>query len=91
MIYTITHSFLKTNEQLLKMKVSLFSYVLDAAGASSNRGSREEENSLKISTHKEQPKSYTVANLSEWKIPASVNRQASPEVRLLLALGLFHF
>lgn len=56
------------------------SYITDAAGTSSDGGSKEEDNPLRISTNKTQPKPCTMENLSEWKISASVNRQASPEV-----------
>lgn len=56
------------------------SYVTDSAVAFSDDGNKEEEEPLKISTKKSQPKPYTLESLSEWKIPANVNRQASPEV-----------
>ncbi|XP_058250626.1 dual specificity protein kinase Ttk [Hemibagrus wyckioides] len=51
----------------------------DSAVAFSDGGNKEEEDPLKISTKKAQPKPYTMESLSEWKIPANVNRQASPE------------
>ncbi|XP_060725834.1 dual specificity protein kinase Ttk [Tachysurus vachellii] len=51
----------------------------DSAVAFSDGGIKEEENPLKMSTKKAQPKPYTMESLSEWKVPANVNRQASPE------------
>lgn len=61
--------------------MSVYIYnVTDAAGAFSVGGSKEEENPLRISTNKTQSKLYTMENLSEWKIPTNINRQASPEV-----------
>lgn len=59
---------------------SYISNVTDAAGASSDGGSKEEENPLRISSNKVHSKLYAVENVSEWKISASLNRQASPEV-----------
>ncbi|KAF5905732.1 dual specificity protein kinase TTK, partial [Clarias magur] len=55
--------------------------VGDSVGAFSDVGSKEEENLARMSTNKAQPKQYTVESLSEWRIPASVNRQTSPEDR----------
>ncbi|KAK3572419.1 hypothetical protein QTP86_032645 [Hemibagrus guttatus] len=51
----------------------------DSAVAFSDGGNKEEEDPLRISTKKAQPKPHTMESLSEWKIPANVNRQASPE------------
>ncbi|XP_060778292.1 dual specificity protein kinase Ttk isoform X2 [Neoarius graeffei] len=52
--------------------------VTDVAGASSDGRSKEEENPLRSSTNKAQPKPCIMDSLPEWKISASV-RQASPE------------
>lgn len=54
-------------------------YITDVAGASSDGRSKEEENPLRSSTNKAQPKPCIMDSLPEWKISASV-RQASPEV-----------
>ncbi|TTA40556.1 Dual specificity protein kinase Ttk [Bagarius yarrelli] len=57
-----------------------FELSQDSAVTSSDGGNREEdENQLRITTKQAQPKAYTLESLSEWKIPSSVNRQASPE------------
>lgn len=56
------------------------SYATDAAGAAGDGRCKEEENPMRISTNKAQSKPFTVESLSEWKIPANSNRQASPEV-----------
>ncbi|XP_072534958.1 dual specificity protein kinase Ttk [Salminus brasiliensis] len=53
-------------------------HIADAAGTHSERGGREVETPLRISTQYGQPKS-NVESSSEWKIPARINKFASPE------------
>uniref|UniRef100_A0AAR2KFP4 Protein kinase domain-containing protein n=1 Tax=Pygocentrus nattereri TaxID=42514 RepID=A0AAR2KFP4_PYGNA len=49
----------------------------DIAGYDAGR--KEEENPLRVSTNNVQPKPNFVESSSDWKIPARINRYASPE------------
>uniref|UniRef100_A0A8B9KY47 Protein kinase domain-containing protein n=1 Tax=Astyanax mexicanus TaxID=7994 RepID=A0A8B9KY47_ASTMX len=51
----------------------------DAVSTHSDGGGRAEETPLRISTNNWQPKSNAVESSSEWKIPARINKFASPE------------
>ncbi|KAL6488866.1 hypothetical protein MHYP_G00026070 [Metynnis hypsauchen] len=53
--------------------------IADTAGTHSNAGRKEEENPLRVSTNNVQPKPNFVESSSDWKIPARINRYASPE------------
>ncbi|XP_007257327.3 dual specificity protein kinase Ttk isoform X1 [Astyanax mexicanus] len=54
-------------------------HIADAVSTHSDGGGRAEETPLRISTNNWQPKSNAVESSSEWKIPARINKFASPE------------